>query len=262
MNTKQSAIVRQDLKAIVFDKRQFPVILIVPAVFTLVLPTLFILLSRFGMDDLSDMQNLIDLLPVDGMSGDDPQFMIGALLNYIMPIFFMMIPIMAAMVMAASSFVGEKEKSTLETLLYSPLSLKQIFQAKIFASFILSVIVSIGSFLVMLLVVETEILLLFGSPYIPSISWLINLLLVSPAVSMICITLIVRGSAKAQTVQESQQRAVFLILPVMLLIVGQFTGIFLVGPLLLLGLGIFFALIAFLLMKGAIRKFTYETLLK
>lgn len=41
----------------------------------------------------------------------------------------LMIPVMASSVMAASSFVGEKEKHTLETLLYSPLSLKQLFQS-------------------------------------------------------------------------------------------------------------------------------------
>ena len=37
---------------------------------------------------------------------------------------------MTASIMAASSFVGEKEKRTLETLLYSPLTVGQIFRAR------------------------------------------------------------------------------------------------------------------------------------
>ena len=66
-----------------------------------------------------------------------------------MPLYFLIIPIMAATVMSATSFVGEKEKQTLETLLYCPLSLKQIFRAKVLASFLLSMLVSGISFVAM-----------------------------------------------------------------------------------------------------------------
>ena len=52
-----------------------------------------------------------------------------------------------------------------------------------------------------------------GHFLLPGISWLIILLLVSPAISLIAVTLIVRGSAKAQSVEESQQSAVFLVIP-------------------------------------------------
>ena len=45
-------------------------------------------------------------------------------------------------VIAASSFAGEKEKHTLETLLYSPLSLRQLFQSKILAGFSVGMMVS------------------------------------------------------------------------------------------------------------------------
>ena len=73
-----------------------------------------------------------------------------------------MIPIMAASIMAASAFVGEKERHTLETLLYCPLTLKQIFQAKVWASFLLSMLVSLISFTAMLLVIEAELFFLMG----------------------------------------------------------------------------------------------------
>lgn len=66
----------------------------------------------------------------------------------------MIIPIMASSVMAASSFVGEKEKHTLETLLYSPLSLGRLFQSKILAGFSVGMMISYSSFAAMLLVME------------------------------------------------------------------------------------------------------------
>ena len=71
-----------------------------------------------------------------------------------------MIPVMASSVMAASSFVGEKEKHTLETLLYSPLSIKQLFQSKILAGFSVGMMVSYISFAAMMLVLEIEMLFL------------------------------------------------------------------------------------------------------
>ena len=174
----------------------------------------------------------------------------------------LLIPIMAASVMAACSFVGEKEKRTLETLLYCPLSLKQIFRAKVLAAFLLSMLVSAISFAVMLIVLETETCLLAGFFLLPDAKWLLILLLVSPAVSLIAITLIVKTSAKAQSVEDAQQGAVFLLFPVLMLLVGQFTGVLLINAWLLLVIGIVCALLAVLLLKQSMSHFKYETLLK
>ena len=75
---------------------------------------------------------------------------LGLVLNKIMPAFFLLIPVMASSVMAANSFVGEKEKHTLETLLYSPLSLKQLFQSQMLAGFSVGMLVSYISFAAMI----------------------------------------------------------------------------------------------------------------
>ena len=156
----------------------------------------------------------------------------------------------------------EKEKHTLETLLYCPMSVKQIFRSKVAASFILSMTVSLISFLAMILVLEFETFFLMGNLLLPSVNWLIILLIVSPAVSLIAVTLIVRVSAKAQSVEESQQSAVFLIIPLILLIAGQFTGVLLLNKWILLGIGAVCALLAWLLLKKCMGRFTYEMLLK
>jgi len=179
-----------------------------------------------------------------------------------MPLFFTIIPILASSIMAASSFVGEKEKRTLETLLYSPLSLTHIFQAKVWASFFISMAVTYASFVIMLIVVESLLLFTFGNMILPGLSWLFIMLIVTPSISLLAITLIVRGSAKAQTMEDSQQRSVFLILPIMLVIVGQFMGIVLINPWYLLIVGAVLGAIAALLMRGSMKKFSYEILLK
>ena len=109
---------------------------------------------------------------------------------------------------------------------------------------------------------ETELFFLAGRLLIPSVSWLVVILLLSPAISLIAITLIVRGSAKAQSVEESQQAAVFLILPVILPIAGQFTGVFLMNVWILLGLGVICAILAWFLLQKSMGRFTYEKLLQ
>lgn len=92
------------------------------------------------------------------------------------------------------------------------------------------------------------------------ILWL--MLFIAPAISLVAIAVTVRGSAKAQTIEEAQQCAVFLIFPILALVIGQFSGVMLVNSWLLLGLGIVLAVLDILLLRGAARKFTYEKLLK
>lgn len=261
MRTAMTAIIKKDLKSVMDNRRMFASLLIVPLVLVVFLPSLFLIMLRFAPAD-PDMQKMLELLPAAMRQGDWQQAAAGLMVNFLLPSFFLMIPVMTASIMAASAFVGEKEKHTLETLLYCPLSVRQIFRAKVMASFLLSMLVSLISFAVMLLVTELESYFLLGTLLVPGINWLIILVLVSPAISLIAVTLIVRGSAKAQTVEESQQSAVFLILPVILLVVGQTTGLMLVNGWVLLGLGVVCGLIAFLMLKMCMGRFTYEMLLK
>lgn len=108
MNNGQFTLIKKYIRSITSNKQIFAVLLIVPLVLTVVLPSIFVLVLTQKPDAASDFQKLLD-----------------------MPPFFLIVPIMASSVMAASSFVGEKEKHTLETLLYSPLSLRQLFQSKV-----------------------------------------------------------------------------------------------------------------------------------
>ena len=111
------------------------VMLMVPLALTIVLPSMIVFVTILVPESTSDFQKLLEMLPVPAGKYNQEQMILGLMLNKIMPAFVLVIPVMASSVMAASSFVGEKEKHTLETLLYSPLSLKQLFQSKILAGF-------------------------------------------------------------------------------------------------------------------------------
>ena len=262
MNTRQLALIKKDIRSITSNKQVLMVMLMVPLALTIVLPSVLVLVTVMAPDSASDFQKMLSMVSFLSEEPDQQQMILWLMLNKIMPAFFLLIPIMASSVMAASSFVGEKEKHTLETLLYSPLSLKQLFQSKILAGFSVGMMVSYISFAAMILVLEMEMLFLNGSMVMPDISWLLIMLLLAPAVSLVAIAVTVRGSAKAQTIEEAQQRTVFLIFPILALVIGQFSGVILVNSGLLLGLGVVLAVLAALLMRGAARNFTYEKLLK
>lgn len=250
------------MRSITSNKQVFTVLLIVPIVLTIALPSIFVFVISFAPDAASDFQKLLDMLPAPNGEYSQQQQIFSLILNQIMPSFFLIIPIMASSVMAASSFVGEKEKHTLETLLYSPFSLGQLFQSKILAGFSVGMMISYSSFAAMLLVMELEFFFLTGNLLLPAASWLAIMLLIAPAISLVAIAVTVRSSAKAQTIEEAQQRAVFLIFPILALIIGQFTGIILISAGLLWGVGIVLAALAILLVKRAAGNFTYEKLLK
>lgn len=262
MNFGQFALIKKDMRSVTSNKQVFAVLLIVPIVLTIALPSIFVFVISFAPDAASDFQKLLDMLPAPNGEYSQQQQIFSLILNQIMPPFFLIVPIMASSVMAASSFVGEKEKHTLETLLYSPLSLRQLFQSKIFAGLSVGMMVSYISFAAMLLVVEMEVFFLTANLIIPSISWLIIMLLIAPSFSLVAIAVTVRSSAKAKAIEEAQQRAVFLIFPILALVIGQFTGILLINSWLLLGLGAALVVLDVLLMRGAAGNFTYEKLLK
>ncbi len=262
MNIGQFALIKKDMRSVTSNKQVFAVLLIVPIVLTIALPSIFVFVISFAPDAASDFQKLLDMLPAPNGEYSQQQQIFSLILNQIMPSFFLIIPIMASSVMAASSFVGEKEKHTLETLLYSPLSLGRLFQSKILAGFSVGMMISYSSFAAMLLVMELESFFLTGNLLLPAASWLAIMLLIAPAISLIAIAVTVRSSAKAQTIEEAQQRAVFLIFPILALLIGQFTGIILISAGLLWGVGIVLAALAILLVKRAAGNFTYEKLLK
>lgn len=262
MNTQMAAIIKKDMQSITSNKRMFATLLIVPIVLTIFLPSVFILTFYFVPEEGEELIKLLETLPLPLQSGSSLRNMILLMLNFILPGFFLMIPIMASSVMSAASFVGEKEKRTLETLLYCPLSLKQIFRSKVTASFLISMVVSGISFTAMFVVVEALSYTITGGFVLPDVKWLFILFLVAPAISLIAITLIVRMSAKAQSVEDAQQGAVFLLIPVLLLLIGQFTGILLISTWLLLSIGVLCAFAAVILLNKSMSHFQYETLLK
>ena len=148
MNRSQKALIQKDIQEITSSKQVLLPMIIVPLVIMALLPIGLILLTKFAgsnEDLLRDMQPLIRSLPID-VSGFTPQQLVMyTALNYAFPSFFLIIPIMASGIIGASSFVGEREHKTMETLLYTPITMESLLKAKILGVFIPSFIVTLIS---------------------------------------------------------------------------------------------------------------------
>jgi len=262
VNKMQAVLIRKELKDVIVEKGKFFTnYMLVPLIMAVGIPVMFVLMVIF-MEDGAQLEQIMALIPNPGGVEHGDFAIINLIFDNVLPMFFLMIPSMISAAMTASSFTGEKERRTLETLLYSPMSLREIFNAKIIGAFLLSMLVTAISFVTMVLVLGLLVWFMLGVVLVPGLTWLIILGLVTPAFAFIGIVFQVKFSATAKNSQEAFQRSALLILPLMMLFVAQSAGILMVNVWMLLAVGLGLAIIAWVLMRTAFRKFTYEELLK
>jgi ABC-2 type transport system permease protein len=175
-------------------------------------------------------------------------------LTFMMIPFFLMVAIINSMVTSSNSFVGEKERNTLETLLFAPISIKDLFLGKVLASLIPTLGISFAAFIVSFIVVNLitypyfEVILYFNS------TWMILMFWVIPILVLFNIILNVLISAKVKTFQEAQQFGGLLVLPIVGIIISQASGMFFLSPLTLFLIGVVL-LIANLALLKLVTKF-------
>ncbi len=264
MNSIQRALIKKDVKEITSSKQIFIPMIIVPLVFTLIVPIILFLAVYFSPDEtkmINDMKSIVEKLPSDLKNLQPKKLMITVAINYAFPSLFLLIPLMASSVIGASSFVGEKEHKTLETLLYTPISTEELFSAKIVGVFIPSYIVTLISFVIFGIVINIGGFRYFGELIFPNIKWLMLIFYISPGVTMLGLTFTVLVSAKSNNFQESQQISGLIVLPFIFLMVGQLSGLFLLTDLSLVIIGTVIFIIDYIIIKIISRRFVPEKLI-
>lgn len=261
MKSAQKAMIYKDVKEVIGNKMLLLPMLIVPIVFVVIFPIVIFATAEIGSTQMGDLRPMLELLDSSESFQSDAQLLIHLTIDYMFPAFFLLIPIMTSSIIGASSFVGEKERKTLETLLYTPMSIKELFFSKVVSTFVPAYGVTIVSFMVFGIIANIGGWRYFESIIFPNAKWMITILLISPAVALLGIIFMVIVSSRVNTFQEAQQMSGFIVVPVVALIIGQTTGLFLLNEVVLLALGAVISIADFFLMKVATRKFTVEKLL-
>lgn len=261
MKASQKAMIYKDIKEIIGDKQVLLPMLIVPLIMMIVLPAGLMISAKYGTATINGMDLMIKRFSGFLHYENQTQFIVELGVNYMFPLLFLLIPVMASCIIGASSFVVEREKKTMETLLYTPMTIKDLFVSKVLGTLIPSYAVALISVLFFGIIVNVGGWLYFGKLIFPNVKWIILIIWVAPAATLLGICFMVLISAKAHTFQEAQQMSGFIVLPLIMLLIGQMTGLFLLNNLVMIILGVVLYILDIILLKNAVSKFVPEKLL-
>lgn len=264
-------IAQKDIKEAVQNKSVWLPILIVPLVFVVLMPLGMIIAfsSTWGtannpLND-PDIANFVQKMPafmadsIQGLGG--AQSAIVLMLGYLFAPFFLMLPLMFSTVIASESFAGERERKTIEALLYTPATDAELFLGKALAGFLPAVSITWGSFLAYILVLNGAAYPVMGRLWFPLPTWYPLMLWVSPAVSLLGIAFTVLISAKTQTFMGAYQSSASLVILILGLIAGQIAGILYLSVAVGLLMGVVIFAVDGVLLYYAVRTFNRDKLL-
>lgn len=261
MNNRQAikALVRKDIRAITASIQLWLPMLIVPLIIGVTMPAILIwLASRVELRSIGNIGFLLDSLDILSSSGQIPELASMATDNhrivyylalYMFAPLFLIIPVMASSILTANSFAGEKERKTLEGLLFTPISMDTLFKGKVLAALIPSILLSWITFLIYGIIANILMYPMFGAMMFPNWNWILLVLWVVPSCSLMVILLNVLISAKVRGFQEAYQLGGLIVIPLLALIAGQASGMLLISPVLLLLIGAALLLISLVLLR-------------
>lgn len=262
LDSREWAIARKDLKNVWYTKMARLTILLVPILLCLFLPAVYVtVIALVPEEELAEDAREIAAFFAGGEAATVRQLLFSMIGQMLGPLFFLMVPLLSSTTAAACSFVGEREHSTMETLLLAPVTLQQIFWAKVAACFLLSVVVELVSLLSFSAVMAVGSIVL-EAPFYFNGNWAVLVFLLCPLFTVLGVIFMVLVSGKSKNAMEATQTSGYLVLPVILLFVGQFSGLFPAGPLYLLIAAAVVAAADAVLLRFASRAFTPEKLLR
>ncbi|MBW3604279.1 MAG: ABC transporter permease subunit [Actinobacteria bacterium] len=257
------AIAGRDLRIVRRSRAVITPIVLVPLILLLVPPVA--LLGAAGSPEAlaNELQPLLARLSPElpGLPSAPEQQAILLILVYVFAPLFLLVPIMVASVTAADSIVGERERQTLEGLLHSPTTDRELFIGKLLAPWALAVLVAFGSAACYGLVANVVLGRYGLPPSFPNQVWAVLVLWVAPAAAGVGLGLIVLVSGRVKTFQEASQISGVVVVPVVGMVIAQVAGVFLFDVALLVGLGCVLWLLTLLTMRIAGRRFQRDRLL-
>ena len=231
-------IARKDLKEVRQNKAAWIPALVMPVIFAIVFPLIFSVLPQVmpAADierELGDMDVLLKNLPAaaqitfQGLKLEQ-MFTVYMTAFMLAPLFLIM-PLMFSSVVGADSFVGERERKTMEALLYSPTTDVELFLGKVLAAVIPAISLSWLTYLIYIIVVNAASFNLFGRIWFPLAPWWPMMFWLTPAFAVLGISATVMISARVKTFMEAYQLTGSLVIVVLALVVGQATGVLFLG---------------------------------
>jgi ABC-2 type transport system permease protein len=173
---------------------------------------------------------------------------------------FMILPVAIPITIAAYSIVGEKATRSLEPLLATPITTTELLAAKIIAAVVPAIVatwLAFGLFMV-------------GARFLTppavyaeffDVRWLLAIFVVSPLLTILSTCIAVIVSSRVTDPRVAEQFSAVVIIPIVLLIVGQSVGLILIDRQIMLLMAMVVLGLDAILLYLAIRLFQRETIL-
>ena len=173
---------------------------------------------------------------------------------------FMLLPVIIPVTIASYSIVGEKTSRSLEPLLATPITTTELLVGKMFAACVPAILVTWVAFLIyaiaMWFMVSEEVFRLAMAPM-----WMVAIFIVGPLMSLMAVSAAVLISSRVTDPRAAEQLSAFVILPVMLLLIGQSMGLILVDARMILLLAVVVLVLHVVLVMMSVKLFQRETIL-
>jgi ABC-2 type transport system permease protein len=243
------AITRKDLATVMRNKGVRTPLLVAPFIILVMLPTLLVMggevLAMGGEVPIEDLaatpfqqlgeQSVQEQVTGGGLS-PTARWAVFVLEVFIAPL-YLLVPLIVATVIAADSFAGERERGTLEALLHTPTTDRELLTGKFLAAWLPAIVVAWSGFAVYSLLANALAWPSLGRIFFPSPTWLLLAFWVTPAISALGLGVMVIASSRVQSLQAAHQVGSLVVLPVVLLLIVQITGTLLFSPELVLVMG-------------------------
>lgn len=208
---------------------------------------------------LHDLPDLSKINPA--LAGMRPLELAQALVCQQFAVLFLLLPTILPSIIASYSVVGEKTSRTLEPVLATPVSTREL----LFAKSLSAVVPSIGITWLVGTIFAAGLALVAISPRVfaavISPGWVLVLLLCAPMLCLISVAATVAISSRVNDPRTAQQISVVLIIPIMGIFFGQLTGLLVLNPILALTGAAVLGLIAAGSLWVAARLFQREAIL-
>ena len=221
-------LIRKEWRQALRDTSALVPVVLFPLLFSIILPGAAVGLiahsasSETRIHGLEPFLDLVASVSGDGMGPQ--QLLVTAVVTYVFAPLILIIPVIVATAGATAAFVGERERGTLEGLLYGPITVRELFLAKTLASVIPAVLLTWASFLGFSVVANAAAWPVMKGIVFPDVTWTLAVLVLVPLIAFLVISVIVGVSNRARSVQSAQGIAVFFILPLVGMIVSQIAG--------------------------------------
>ncbi len=226
-----ATVARTDLKQLAQARDFWLPMTIMGSLFFVVIPTFLLLtITQIGnIDAVSQMSQTLEVLPAaaqEQIEGNSPEGQTAyALAVFLFAPVAVIVPLTISTAVGASTIVGERERGTGEFLAHSPAGVREIYLGKLVASLIpgyLTTAVGFGAYsLIVNLIVGPEV----GGWFFPTFQWWVMILWVLPPFLAICLSLVLRMSAKVRSTQAAQQASGLISLPLIMIAYSQSTGV-------------------------------------